>query len=249
MAWKFLKIIANIVLIEFVFFSLNCKTKNENEVHMDLLSIVDPANNYSGKYYFLNNGIDMDLTPNCGTATPATTTTSTGTTTTSTSSSSRTTNTRFTVLSQLVMKSTKETLTMNFLYDTTQTQGSIDQQQGFTFTGGAFSDTVTGKQGTVKWINQGVNVDDTNQGSQIISYMNVELNLQGTYTEGSGTTTTPSECYTSDNINCTSTTTTSKCFTTDNKTCLSTSSTTSGGTSIIIKGTINCNAKNVPTSS
>jgi len=220
-----------------------CSTKNENEVHIDLLPLVD-----STKTYLLNNGIDMDLTPNCGTATPATAATSTGTTTTTTSTSSRSTNTRFTVLSQLVMKTTKEILTIKFIYDTTQTQGAIDQQQGFTFTGGLFNDTITGKQGTVKWLNQGVNVDDSNQGTQIVQFFNINVNLQGTYTPGVGTTTTPTECYTSDSVNCTSTVTTTKCFTTDNKTCLSSASTTSGGTAIVIKGSLNCNAKNIPVS-
>ncbi|MBE7410572.1 MAG: hypothetical protein HS129_00670 [Leptospiraceae bacterium] len=232
------------ILIGVIFFLQFCHTKNENEVHVDLLPLID-----NGKTYLLSNGmIDMDLTPNCGTATPATTATGTTGTTTTTTTSTKTTNTRFTVLSQFVMKTTKEILTIKFIYDTTQTQGPIDQQQGFTFTGGVFNDTVTGKQGLVKWLNQGVNVDDSNQGTQVVQFLNINVNLQGTYTPGVGTTTTPIECYTSDSINCTSTVTSTKCFTTDNRTCLSSASTASGGTPIVIKGTLNCNAKNIPVS-
>ncbi|MCE9502081.1 MAG: hypothetical protein K8R21_16490 [Leptospira sp.] len=231
-----------LVLVTSLLF-LACTQKKENKVDLSVYPFLDPGI----KTLFLTNGIDSDLTPNCGTGTPATasTTGTTGTSTGATSSGSKTANTRFTILSQLVMKVTHETLNMKFIYDTTQTQGSIDQQQGFTFTGGVFADTIAGKQGTVKWLNSGVNIDDTNTGTQIIQFLKVELNLSGTYTPGSGTTTTPTQCYTVDNINCTSATATTQCFTTDNAKCIS-SATGEGATPIIIRGTINCNAKNVP---
>ncbi|EMY63439.1 hypothetical protein LEP1GSC203_2663 [Leptospira terpstrae serovar Hualin str. LT 11-33 = ATCC 700639] len=193
--------------------------------------------------YFLGE-VDSDITTSCGQATPATTsTTGTGTTTGTTGSTSTSNNTRFTVISQLIFK-TKETLNLRFTYDSTQIQGKIDPQQGFVLAGGAFGKTVQGTQGTVEWFNQGINIDTALQSAQQISFFNLEITLNGTYSSTTASTTILNSCNTLDSVNCTSGTSTTQCFTSDNKTCL-VQNTTTDAKSVIIRGTLKCNAPNI----
>ncbi|MCG6139365.1 hypothetical protein EHQ23_13490 [Leptospira bourretii] len=214
-----------------------CGLKNENKAELSMLADGEPG------LYFLGE-VDSDITTSCGQATPATTTTTgTGTTTGTTGSTSTTNNTRFTVISQLIFK-TKETLNLRFTYDSTQIQGKIDPQQGFVLAGGAFGKTVQGTQGTVEWFNQGINIDTALQSAQQISFFNLELTLNGTYSTTATTTNVLLSCNTLDSVNCTSGTSTTQCFTSDNKTCL-VQNTSTDSKSVIIRGTIKCNAPNI----
>ncbi|MBM9590416.1 hypothetical protein JWG41_08175 [Leptospira sp. 201903075] len=229
------------IVILFAFSSIfaACGLKNENKAEVSLLAEGEPA------LYFLGE-VDSDITTSCGQATPATTaTTGTGTGTGTTGGSSSTTNnTRFTVISQLIFK-TKETLNLRFVYDSTQIQGKIDPQQGFVLAGGAFGKTVQGTQGTVEWFNQGINIDTALQSAQQISFFNLEITLNGTYSNSaSSSTSVLNSCNTLDSVNCTSGTSTTQCFTSDNKTCL-VQNTTTDAKSVIIRGTLKCNAPNI----
>ncbi|EKJ88521.1 hypothetical protein CLV96_1600 [Leptospira meyeri] len=215
-----------------------CGLKNENKAELSMLADGEPG------LYFLGE-VDSDITTSCGQATPATTTTTTGTGTTtgSTGSTSTTNNTRFTVISQLIFK-TKETLNLRFTYDSTQIQGKIDPQQGFVLAGGAFGKTVQGTQGTVEWFNQGINIDTALQSAQQISFFNLELTLNGTYSSTATSSNVLLSCNTLDSVNCTSGTSTTQCFTSDNKTCL-VQNTSTDAKAVIIRGTIKCNAPNI----
>ncbi|MCW7469796.1 LIC10920 family plasminogen-binding lipoprotein [Leptospira kanakyensis] len=226
-----------VILLVFSSVFAACGLKNENKAEISLLADGEPA------LYFLGD-VDSDITTSCGQATPATTsTTGTGTTGT-TGTTSTTNNTRFTVISQLIFK-TKETLNLRFTYDSTQIQGKIDPQQGFVLAGGAFGKTVQGTQGTVEWFNQGINIDTALQSAQQISFFNLEITLNGTYSNiASSSTTILNSCNTLDSVNCTSGTSTTQCFTSDNKTCL-VQNTTTDAKSVIIRGTLKCNAPNI----
>lgn len=217
-----------------------CRPKDQNKTDLSILGTLtgEPA------LFFLGE-IDSSVTTSCGTASPATTTSTTtpGQTTPTTTTTTTGNNTRFTVFSQLVMK-TKETLNIRFIYDVTQTQGRIDPQQGFILSGGTFANTVSGSQGTVKWFNQGVNVDQSITAQQTLSFFNIEVNLLGTYISGASSTNLNS-CNTLDGVNCTSGASATQCFTSDNRTCLIQSSTTSGASAVNIRGTLKCNAPNI----
>ncbi|TGK82451.1 hypothetical protein EHQ24_14485 [Leptospira noumeaensis] len=226
-----------VILLVFSSVFAACGLKNENKAEISLLADGEPA------LYFLGD-VDSDITTSCGQATPATTTTTGTGTTGTTGTTSTTTNTRFTVISQLIFK-TKETLNLRFTYDSTQIQGKIDPQQGFVLAGGAFGKTVQGTQGTVEWFNQGINIDTALQSAQQISFFNLEITLNGTYSNiASSATTILNSCNTLDSVNCTSGTSTTQCFTSDNKTCL-VQNTTTDAKSVIIKGTLKCNAPNI----
>ncbi len=241
---RYFRIFIFIILIQYV----GCNTKEENKIKIDLpqaLAILTPEEYL---IFFYDREIDQDLSPNCGVASPATgvaagtvgtgTTGTTGTTTTGTG--------RFTVVMQLFMKLTGESLAMRFLYDPNQAQGSIDQQQGFTFTGGVFNNTVSGKQGTVEWGLGGLGIgyiDESTTSAQTLSFFNLKIRLNGFFQKGESTSTSPPiECYTSDNINCTTIVTGTKCFTRDNQKCLVI---TTGGTQVLIQGTLKCNSSKV----
>ncbi|MCB1156561.1 MAG: hypothetical protein KDK45_03590, partial [Leptospiraceae bacterium] len=165
-----------VLLILFSFISCSSSDSNKIELQVpELLNILSPDD---AVIYLSTREIDSDLTPNCGTATP-TTALSTGTTTTTTTTSSSSGDvSRYTIYSQLIMKQTKEVLTLKFIYDLNQFQGSIDSQQGFIFSSDLFQRTIIGKQGTVKWNSQGVGyIDSSNTGLQTLSYFDLELNL------------------------------------------------------------------------
>ncbi len=242
-----------ILLLTFAILSCNnnisLKSKDENKTKLafpEILALLTPNDAVA---YFYTRDIDKSLTTNCGVATPGTTTGTTGatgttgTTTTTTGGATGTATSKRIVLSQLVFK-TGETLTMKFQYDSTQYQGSLDQQQGFTLTGGIFGATVKGTQGTVKWTGQSLGyIDETNNAAQSLTFLIVTVSLRGTYTPGSSSSgTTPVECNTTDGINCTSSISTTKCFTQDYVKCVANNT---GGTPITISGSINCNAANV----
>ncbi|PJZ85084.1 LIC10920 family plasminogen-binding lipoprotein [Leptospira harrisiae] len=225
-----------VILLVFSSVFAACGLKNENKAELSMLADGEPG------LYFLGE-VDSDITTSCGQATPATSTTTTGTTTGTTGSTSTTNNTRFTVISQLVFK-TKETLNLRFTYDSTQIQGKIDPQQGFVLAGGAFGKTVQGTQGTVEWFNQGINIDTALQSAQQISFFNLEITLNGTYSSTAASTSILNSCNTLDSVNCTSGTSTTQCFTSDNKTCL-VQNTSTDAKAVIIRGTIKCNAPNI----
>ncbi|NBU97108.1 MAG: hypothetical protein EBS19_02655 [Spirochaetia bacterium] len=244
-----------IFLILVINIFISCTDANANKIKMDFpVQLLDIASNDPSFYalYFSTREIDSDLTSNCGLASPATTTATgttgtTGTTTTGTTGTT-TTSSKFTIVNSYVMKNTKETMNLRFIYDSTQSRGSVDQQQGFTITGGLFNTTITGKQGTVTWGLGGLGlgyIDESNTGSQQLSYMkNIQLQLNGVFSKNTSTTiTTPLTCNTQDNINCTALVTGTTCFTQDNKTCTSASATT--GTPITLNITINCESKSV----
>lgn len=235
----------------FLFMLFSCSSKEDNQTTLnfpELLSLINDSNTAQYLAYFYVREVDQSLTSNCGVATPATTATAQpgvpGQTPTPTTDPNQSTSTRFNILSQLVMKNTGETLTMKFLYDTSQFQGALDQQQGFTLTGGVFNSTVTGKQGTVRWSGQGAGyIDEATKTQQVLTFLEVDVSFRGTFSTSSTTTTAPVECYTTDGIKCTSTITTTKCFTQDNINCVSSSTAT--GTVVNVTGKVKCTSKNV----
>ena len=246
-----------ILLILLINIFISCTNPDANKISMDFpVQLLELASNDPSFYalYFSTREIDTDLTSNCGLASPATNTATgatgiTGTPTTGTTGTSGTaTTSRFTIVNSYVMKNTKETMNLRFIYDSTQSRGSVDQQQGFTITGGLFNTTITGKQGTVTWGLGGLGlgyIDESNTGSQQLSFMKgIQLQLNGTFSKNTTTTIkTPLTCNTQDNINCTALVTGTTCFTQDNKTCTAASATT--GTAITLNLTINCEAKSV----
>lgn len=227
-----------VILFAFSSIFLACGLKNENKAEITIL----PEGEAS--LYFLGE-VDNDVTTSCGQATPATTAAAGQPANPPQGGSTSTTNnTRFTVISQLIFK-TKETLNLRFTYDSTQIQGKIDPQQGFVLAGGAFGKTVQGTQGTVEWFNQGINIDTALQSAQQISFFNLEITLNGTYSNtASSSTSVLLSCNTLDSVNCTSGTSTTQCFTADNKTCL-VQNTSTDAKSVIIRGTLKCNAPNI----
>lgn len=235
------KVISGICLV----FLINCTgDTKQNRANFQILNALDFGNN---PILFVQ-GIDNTLTPNCGVASPALTTNATvpGQTpaqTTPTTTTGTANQTRFSIISQLVLTN-RETLSIRYVYDVTQTQGPVDAQQGFTLTGGAFNNTVTGNRGTIKWSNNGININTTLNTSQQIPFFELELNLTGTFTPGVTTSTTPLSCNTIDGINCTSAQSSTQCFTTDNRICLVTSTAT-GTSTVTITGTLKCNSPNV----
>ncbi len=230
--------------------NLTLKSKDENKTKLafpEIASLLSPADAVA---YFYTRDIDKSLTTNCGIATPGTTAGAsatpgaTGTPAPTTGGTGTSTSKRI-ILSQLVFK-TGETLTMKFQYDSNQFQGALDQQQGFTLTGGIFGSTVKGTQGTVKWSGQSLGyIDETNNAAQNLTFLIVDVSLRGTYTPGSSSNaTTPVECNTTGDGKCTSSITTTKCFTQDYINCINNTA-ASGSTAITISGKINCNAANV----
>lgn len=216
-----------------------CTNKSDNKVHIPLLLP-------TGQVYLLNDDIDASLSSNCGIATPGNSSSTTNTTpTTNTTNTSGTPTTLYTIVSQFTMKTTRENLILKFAYDSTQFQGPINSQQGFVMTGGAFGNTVTGTQGTIKWTGGIGTINSGCTGPQQLQYFNLSLNLSGYYTPGIATTTIPTTCFTTDNVNC-NTSGTVSCYTTDNKTCLVNTTTT--GSIILIQGTVKCNSQTVVSS-
>ncbi|AOP33002.1 hypothetical protein A0128_03455 [Leptospira tipperaryensis] len=228
-----------ISILSSVFF-LDCQHKDQNNVDLKVLAT-------NGDIIFINGEVDSDKISSCGVAVPGTTSTgTTGTTSGSTTTTSGSTSTRYTITSQLIMKTTGESLVLRFQFDSSQYQGSVDPQQGFSYSGGAFARTVTGNVGKVEWGASGIPVYPGTSGAaqqQTLQYMDIEISLTGKLLASSTTTGILNQCYTSDNVNCTSITTTQQCFTQDNQTCVSTAS--ASGTAVTITGNISCSAPNV----
>jgi hypothetical protein len=236
--------------IYFSFLFIGCKLEDESKIKLELpqlLTVLTPEEYF---IFFYDREVDQDLSPNCGVASPsvgvATGPVQGGVGTPQPVSGGTTGQSRFTIVSQLFIKRTGESMAMRFLFDPNQSQGSIDQQQGFTMTGGIFNNTVSGRQGIVEWGlgNAGIGyIDESSNTTQTLSFFNLKLKLTGTFQRGeTTTTTTPNECFTQDNVNCTTVATGTKCFTQDNQKCLVISS---GGTTVTIQGDLRCNSSNV----
>ncbi|EMJ95105.1 LIC10920 family plasminogen-binding lipoprotein [Leptospira alstonii] len=232
-----------------IFFSailLDCEHKDQNKIDLQVLVVA------TGNIITINGEVDPDKISSCGVAVPGTTATGTTGTTggntgaTTTPSGSSGSSTRYTVTSQLIMKNTAEAMVLRFQFDSAQYQGSVDPQQGFSYSGGAFGRTVTGNVGKVEWGSSGVPVYPSGNGAaqqQTLQYLDIDISLSGKLLDSSTTTGILNQCYTSDNVNCTSVTTTQQCFTQDNKSCVSTAS--AAGSAVTITGNISCNAPNV----
>ncbi|XDD49745.1 hypothetical protein AB3N59_15355 [Leptospira sp. WS92.C1] len=221
---------------------LNCNSqRDQNKIKLSVIG--------GEEIIEINAEVDPDKISSCGIAVPGSTSSpatggSTGTPTGGASTGG--TSTRYTITSQLIMKTTGESLVLRFQFDSTQYQGSVDPQQGFSYSGGSFGRTVTGNVGKVEWGASGIPVYPSGSGGaqqQSLQYMDIELSLTGKLLSSSSSTGILNQCYTSDNVNCTSVTTTQQCFTQDNRTCVSTASAT--GTTVTITGSISCNAPNV----
>ena len=248
-----------VLWVLFMMLLLNCNTdKDANDVKVkfppEVLATLDTTDTTAMAQYYLYFGdreVDQTVTPSCGTATPGVTLSGTGTGTNTTTQPSQTgqgtSNSKFTIFSQMTMKKTGELLTLKFAFDTNQFQGTIDPQQGFILSGGVWQSTITGRQGTVKWGAQGVGyIDESATGSQTVSYMKLDLELFGFFQPGQGqNNTVVFQCYTSDGLKCTTTTSSAQCYTYDSVNCI----TTNAGKNITVKATVNCSAKNIVPSS
>ncbi len=222
------------ILIYFSFLYLSCANQDANKVGLTVFG--------DGVAFNIDGELDSDKTANCGTASPYSTSTTSTTTTTTTSSSTN----LFTVISRLYFKS-GEYLYLKFIYDNTQNQGSIDSQQGFSYSGGIGTLGVVSNYGKIYWGGSGVPIDTTATSSQALSYLTVTLDLVGTAVESGSTALALTQCYTVDLINCTSATSTSMCYTQDGATCYNTQSIT--GPSVTIKGDVNCTSASISSGS
>ncbi|EQA62052.1 LIC10920 family plasminogen-binding lipoprotein [Leptospira alexanderi] len=240
--------IGSFLLIVFSATFFNCEHRDQNKVDLKVLVAA------TGDVILINGEVDSDKISSCGVAVPGTTAasgTATGTTggntgTTTTNSGSSGSSARYTITSQLIMKNTAEAMVLRFQFDSAQYQGTVDPQQGFSYSGGVFGKTVTGNVGKVEWGSSGIPVYPTGNGAaqqQTLQYMDIDISLSGKILDSSTSTGILNQCYTSDNVNCTSVTTTQQCFTQDNHSCVSTAS--ASGSAVTITGRISCNAPNV----
>ncbi|MFB5652590.1 hypothetical protein ACE5IS_18255 [Leptospira wolffii] len=215
---------------------LSCENQASNKVGLTVFG--------DGVAFNIDGELDADKTASCGTASPySTSSTSTTTTTTTTTSSS---SSQYTVISRLYFKS-GEYLYLKFLYDSNQNQGSIDSQQGFSYSGGIGTMAVVSNYGKIYWGGSGVPVDTSVSSSQALSYLTVTLDLVGTAVSGGSTGLALTQCYTVDLINCTSATSTSMCYTQDGQTCYNTQTVT--GPSVTIQGDVNCTSNSISSGS
>lgn len=231
-----------ILITTYVLFTAGCKLKNQNEADLDITAVAGLLNGSPLVIYL--GEIDMDRTADCGRASVETAAAgTTGTTTPAApTTGSSTTNTRFAIVSTFQMK-TEELLNLRYTYDTNQTQGPINAQQGFSLTGGLFGNSVTGRTGTISWGNAGLNIDPK-KSSQQLNFQQIDLNITGSYVPGNGTTSQPSLCFTIDSVNCTAGQASTQCFTVDNRTCL-VDTNSSEAQQVTIRGRITCSAPNI----
>ncbi|PJZ68807.1 hypothetical protein CH373_03790 [Leptospira perolatii] len=223
----------------------SCQHTTPNKVDMKVTG--------GGNVYQVYLDVDNDKTPNCGNAAPYTggtgTSTTGGTTTTTPTTGGSTTNSRYLVTSTLYMK-TGEILILRFIYDNNQNQGTVDPQQGFSFSGSVgtssqYIPAVTGKFGKVFWGGSGVPVYDSSSGgaqAQALQYLDVDINLTGNFSTTTGGVQL-NQCFTVDGVKCTAQTSSTTCFTQDNISCFSTSAST--GAAAAIQGSVSCNAPGV----
>lgn len=223
---------------------LYCKPNMKSEVDLEFGALQGLLNGNQTIHYL--GEIDMDKTPDCGRATAETQQQTTNPTPTRSERAvqSGTVNDRFSIISTFIMKNSNESLNMRFSYDRRQFKGPINPQQGFVLAGGMFGNTVTGRQGTVEWGAMGVNLIPS-QSSQQLTYLDIRVELSGTFVPGQGTTIPPNQCYTQDGINCTVVQTSTQCFTVDNRTCLVDTGASGGSQPIIIRGRIRCTAPGI----
>ncbi|TGK06684.1 hypothetical protein EHO59_00650 [Leptospira semungkisensis] len=222
-------------------FLISCNNNNINKVDLT-------ATGADGTQFNITGEIDKTNTSNCGTASPYSGSTTTGTTTTTTTTSSGSTNSLFTVNSRMYF-TTGAFITLKFLYDSTQNQGSVDSQQGFSFSGLPLLNepAVVANFGKIFWGGSGVPVDTGNSGTQALSYLTVTLNLVGNKVTSGSAGLALSQCYTTDFIHCTSATSSSMCYTQDGINCYNTN--TASGPTVTIKGDINCTSNSIPSGS
>lgn len=229
----------------------HCNLDTESKVDLEFNALQGLLNNGSPVVFFAEE-IDMEKTPDCGRATVSNNTGQQGgqqpgqqpirSTTRQTNNNQQ--NQTFSIISTFNIKPGNETLNMRFNYDKRQVRGPINPQQGFSLTGGAFGNTVTGRQGTVEWGQMGINLI-SNQSNQQLNFMQVSLDLVGSFVPGIGSAVPPNQCFTQDGVNCTSVQTNTQCFTTDNRTCLGDTAQAEGSVQVLIKGTIRCLAPDV----
>jgi hypothetical protein len=234
---------AFLLILSYCLFTTGCKLKNQNEADLDITTIAGLINGSPLVIYL--GEIDMDRTADCGRASVETAAAGAPGTTTpapTTGGSSNTTNTRFAIVSTFQMK-TEEILNLRYTFDTNQTQGPINAQQGFSLTGGRFGNSVTGRTGTVSWGNAGLNIDPK-KSSQQLNFQQIDLNITGSFIAGNGTTGQPTLCFTLDSVNCTAGQAATQCFTVDNRTCL-VDATSSEAKQVTIRGRITCSAPNI----
>ncbi|WP_246028329.1 LIC10920 family plasminogen-binding lipoprotein [Leptospira fletcheri] len=196
--------------------------------------------------FSIHGSLDKSKTPNCGTGSPYSASSSTGTTTTTTTtttSSGSGTNTQFTVISRLYY-TTGDYIYLKFLYDSTQNQGQIDSQQGFSYSGSLTAKPLVANYGKITWGGSGVPIDTSVSGSQALSYLTVTLDLVGNVVSTGSAGLSLTQCYTVDFINCTSATSSSMCYTQNGQQCFNTQSV--AGVSVSIKGDVNCTSNSVP---
>lgn len=190
--------------------------------------------------------VDKDKTSNCGTAAPYSSSSGTGTTTGTTTTGSSTN--LFTINSRLYF-TTGAFITLKFVYDATQNQGTVDAQQGFSFSGLPLLNmpAVVANYGKIFWGGSGVPVDTGTSSSQSLSYLTVTLDLVGNQVTNGSAGLALTQCYTTNFINCTSATSSSMCYTQDGVNCYNTN--TASGPTVSIKGDINCTSNAIPSGS
>lgn len=247
MAWNSIRTISVLFLLSLGVYQCKAPTSEVDLKFTELL-----VNLLGQESFFFVGEIDMDNTPDCGIATPDATGGGTqpgtgpgGVPSVRNTGNGSQQNTRYSIISTFIMKETREVLNLRFNYDQRQLRGSLNPQQGFVLSGGQFGNTVTGRLGTVEWGNLGIQLNPSTQGNQQIPSMIVKLALQGTYVPGQGTNIQPNQCFTLDNVNCTTQQTGSQCFTVDNRTCLADPSGSPNARSIGISGEIRCFAPTV----
>lgn len=226
------------IFILFLLFFVGCNVNQKSEADLEFIAIQGLINGSPQIFYV--GEIDMTKTPDCGRATADTTggVTQPGGTTPRAQQQQQNV---FSIIATFNFKNTFETLNMRFTYDKRQLRGPINPQQGFVLTGGVFGNTVTGRQGTVEWGQAGI-ILAAGQTNQQLQFMDVRLDLTGTYVPGQGSTVPPNQCFTADGVNCTAVQTSTQCFTLDNRTCLADTALDENARQIIIRGRIRCNA-------
>lgn len=218
---------------------VSCNHDNINKVDLTVTGT-------DGSTFPINGEIDKSKTSNCGTATPYSGTSTTGTTTTTTTTGSSTN--LFTVNSRLYF-TTGAFVTIKFLYDATQNQGSIDAQQGFSYSGlpAMHIPAVVANYGKIFWGGSGVPIDTGTSSTQALSYLTVTVDLVGNQVTSGSAGLALTQCYTTNFINCTSATSSSMCYTQDGVNCYNTNTAT--GPTVSIKGDINCTSNSIPSGS
>ncbi len=221
-------------------FVVSCNNDNVNKVDLT-------ATGTSGSIFQIQGEIDKSKTSNCGTATPYSATSGTGTTTGTTGTTGSTTN-LFTVNSRLYF-TTGAFVTLKFLYDATQNQGSVDSQQGFSYSGlpALGIPAAVANYGKIFWGGSGVPLDTGTSSTQSLSYLTVTVDLVGNQVTSGSAGLALTQCYTTNFINCTSATSSSMCYTQDGINCYNTNTAT--GPVLTIKGDINCTSNAIPSGS